>query len=215
MTSAREDIATEQKIVVFFDVCSSTKILEDLLSTGNIRAYRNMLIHLKKFLQESTADADMEIYKFLGDGWVLFFPIHISGRRLTKMLTELSCFFQRYLEGKISPLLQNRPDVLGLTFGVDLGPVVRIVMLNRPEYIGRPLNVAARLQGAIKDRDKKPAYKVLFTKHSFRHLDLDSNDAKLVTRSLRNIFGGERYECMKLTLRIPAACRGSTRSRHK
>ncbi len=215
MTTSAEDLATEEKVVVFFDVCSSTRILEDLLLTGNLKTFRNVLIATKKFLQKSASESGMDIYKFIGDGWVLFFPSHISVARIIRALTELSCFFRSQLEAKIRPLLQNTPEVLGLTFGIDLGSVVRIVMLGRREYIGRPLNVASRLQGAIKDKDRKPAYKALFTKHAFRALDLDSQRARLVTRKLRNIVGGERYECMKIDLNIPAKCKSSAGRRSR
>jgi class 3 adenylate cyclase len=213
MTKIAEDLATEEKLVVFFDICSSTSLLEDLLSTDNLRVFRNILIATKKFLQESAAENGIDIYKFIGDGWVLLFPSQISGAKLVRTLTDLSCFFHYQLEKKVVPILQNTPKVLGLTFGVDLGRVVRIVMLGKREYIGRPLNVASRLQGAVKDRDKKPAYKALFTKHAFRALDLDSHSASLETRKLRNIFGGDRYECLKLTFGIPAKCKGSSKQR--
>ena len=211
MTRAAENVTKEEKIVVFFDMCSSTRILEDLISIGHLNVFRNVLIATKKFLQGKAIESSMDIYKFVGDGWVLLFPNYIPGKKLIETLTELSCFFHAQLDSRIEPLLQNTPKVMGLTFGIDMGTVVRMVMLGKREYIGRPLNVASRLQGAIKDRDKKPAYKVLLTKHAFKVLDLDRSKAKLVTRNLRNIFGGERYECMKLSIKIPSDCKESRR----
>lgn len=40
---------------------------------------------------------------------------------------------------------------MGLTFGADKGQMIRLFMSNQREYIGRPLNIAARLQAAVKD----------------------------------------------------------------
>jgi class 3 adenylate cyclase len=209
MTMRSEDLTTEDKIVVFFDVCSSTTILEDLLSSGHLRTWRNVLIATKNFLRKSSAKNGMDIHKFIGDGWVLLFPTTTSGEALVKVLTELACFFHLQLKERIIPLLQSPPDVLGLTFGVDSGTIIRIMMLGRPEYIGRPLNVASRLQSAIKNNDEKPAYKVLFSKHTFHTLGLDdgTHPAEPVRRKLRNLFGGDNYRCMKLRLRIPAKCK--------
>ena len=36
--------------VLSFDICSSTKIMEDLLITGNINLWRDFLINIKEFL---------------------------------------------------------------------------------------------------------------------------------------------------------------------
>jgi class 3 adenylate cyclase len=209
MTIRSEELTTEDKIVVFFDVCSSTTILEDLLSSGHLKMWRNVLIATKGFLRKCSSEYEMEIHKFIGDGWVLLFPPTTSGEALVKVLTELACFFHRQLEERIIPLLQSPPDVLGLTFGVDSGKIIRILMLERSEYIGRPLNVASRLQSAIKDNDKRPAYKVLFSKHCFHTLGLGDGTlpAEPVKRKLRNLLGGDNYHCMKLRLRIPATCK--------
>jgi class 3 adenylate cyclase len=40
---------------------------------------------------------------------------------------------------------------MGLTFGMDHGDVIRLVMNGKPEYIGRALNIASRLQGKVKE----------------------------------------------------------------
>jgi len=210
MTRPSDDAVTEDKIVVFFDVCSSTTILEDLLTTGNLRAWRNLLIATKNFLRESSAtEGGMDIYNFIGDGWVLLFPSNTPGEHLIKTLTDLSCFFYHQMSEKIIPLLQSPPEVLGITFGAESGTIIRIRMLQNNEYIGRPLNVAARLQSAVKDNDSKPQYKLLISKHLYRSLGLDDSKhpAKPVVRHLRNLLGGRDYHCMKLALRVPGQCR--------
>jgi hypothetical protein len=52
----REDDAPTvvRKIVVVFDICSSTSVLEDLNSTDNLPRWRNLLIGLKTFLIEQS-----------------------------------------------------------------------------------------------------------------------------------------------------------------
>jgi len=58
---------------VFFDICSSTTILEDLLRTDNQVRWRNLLILLKKFLSAEAKTQPFLLYKFIGDGWILLF----------------------------------------------------------------------------------------------------------------------------------------------
>jgi len=195
-------LSTEEKIVVFFDMCSSSTILEDLLATNNKGALRDVLIETKDYLRARAVEHDFIFYKFIGDGWILLFPPAVGGVALVSFLTGLSQYFSAQLKKRVLPRLQQTPKVLGLTFGVDKGPLVCLEMLEQTEYIGRGLNVASRLQGAIKNKDKNPAYKVLFSKHSFKDLRIPKGIYKVdsVTRELRNIQGGKRLEFMKLTL---------------
>jgi class 3 adenylate cyclase len=94
--------------------------------------------------------------------------------------------------------------VCGLTFGVDEGNLVEIVMNDNVEYLGRALNVASRLQGSIKDNDKKPAYKVLLSRPAFKHLRIGRDLYKIqdVGRRLRNIYGGAEMKFVKVWLPI-------------
>jgi len=93
---------------------------------------------------------------------------------------------------------------MGLTFGIDRGDLIQIRMLGQHEYIGRALNIASRLQNAIKEKDKHPEYKVLLSKSAFNALQIENGHwhTKAVTRTLRNIQGGHKYACVKLTLQV-------------
>ena len=73
-TLVDEEPQSEDKLVVFFDMCSSSKILEDLHQTGNLKKYRDLLILIKEFLLDKQQSGICEIYKFIGDGWALLFP---------------------------------------------------------------------------------------------------------------------------------------------
>jgi len=204
MTSRADELTTEEKIVVFFDICSSSTILEDLLQTDSMSRYRNLMISIKDFLLKRREEDGFIIYKFIGDGWVLLFPPNVLGTVLVGCLSELSHHFSTVFNKTIGPVLQNRPKLVGLTFGVDRGRLIRIVMNEQDEYIGRALNVASRLQGAIKDKDKNPAYKVLVTRPAYDAMKIAASTCKIekVTRSLRNIRNGERTRFVKLILPV-------------
>ena len=192
------------KLVVFFDICSSSKLLEDLHQTGNLKHYRDLLIAIKEFLLQQKEKGLCEVYKFIGDGWVLLLPPSVKGEQFTDFLYRLAELFDRELKTLI-PKLQSTPKVLGLTFGADKGQLIKLIMGNQQEYIGRPLNIAARLQGAVKEKDKNPAYKILISKHAFDDLRIPSKKYQVaeVTRKLRNIQLGDDYECVKLALLNP------------
>jgi class 3 adenylate cyclase len=76
-------------------------------------------------------------------------------------------------------------------------------MNQRDEYIGRAINVAARLQGAIKQKDRTPAGKLLISKNSYASLGLSKTPkyaGKLVDRLLANVAGGEHYQVRKIII---------------
>jgi hypothetical protein len=56
-----------RRLVVVFDISSSTSILEELKQCDRLAIWRNLLIELKDFLD--ALGLDLEIYKFMGDGW--------------------------------------------------------------------------------------------------------------------------------------------------
>jgi class 3 adenylate cyclase len=189
-----------RKVVVIFDICSSTTILSDLIATENHRKWADLLIRLKKFLVAHSASHHFDVYKFVGDGYILLFsPLH-HGQLLLKFLRELCTYYTNDYIRNIKPLLDRPPSVSGITFGIDRGSLMHLTMQGRPEYIGKALNVASRLQGALKDKDSKPAGKALVTAHYYatmRH-ELSGWNVTRVKRTLRNI--GDDVYCYKINL---------------
>ena len=91
---------------------------------------------------------------------------------------------------------------VGLTSGMDIGRCIKIMMNGRQEYIGRPLNVAARLQGAIGQRDKKPQNKVVLSKSLFQAFEDRQRIMRRykvweIKRQLKNISRGDDFRCIK------------------
>jgi class 3 adenylate cyclase len=86
---------------------------------------------------------------------------------------------------------------------VDKGALIRVVMNGVEEFIGRPLNIAARLQGAIKDRGGDPASKVLISNNAYdgmRTAVRAKMKVQSARRKLRNISGDGYFECKKVFL---------------
>ena len=206
MTRKSEEIKVVRKIVVFFDICSSTSILENLKMTDNEMRWRNFLIEFKDYLRRKRSSLGFEMYKFLGDGWILLFNPQSEGMEIFQFLENLSDKFVSLYRRRIRDVLSTRIAILGLTFGMDMGSCIKFVMNGRQEYVGRPLNVAGRLQGAIGQRDKKPQNKGLVSKNLFatftdKRKIRDKYTVWTVVRQLKNISRGKDYRCLKVELK--------------
>ncbi|MHA3773646.1 hypothetical protein ACXR0O_19090 [Verrucomicrobiota bacterium sgz303538] len=204
MSRKPDPISTVRKTVVVFDICSSTAILEDLLRTEHQRRWRNLLIGVKKTLVEAAQHIPFEIYKFVGDGWILLFDEgSVSSTDLMRFMKLLSATYHHLFHNGICAVLGPTDLTIGLTFGIDAGTLVKIVMNGNAEYIGRALNIAARLQGAVRECDGNPADTLLISKNAYTRLKFGKTKASkgtLVECHLRNVAGGERYQVRKLKI---------------
>ena len=207
MNRKKSEPKTVTKTVVVFDICSSTSILENLQLNERLKRWRDLIIGMKNFLRTEAPEVGFKIYKFLGDGWILLFPEDFGGDKLIQFLTKLSKEFLS-LYRNVNAVLTTRISTIGLTFGIEKGTLICLIMNKIPEYIGRPLNVATRLQSSLKVKDKNPQFKGLisrvvyddFSRETKRKLKKTHKIVK-VDRDLRNIAGGNNYPCMKI--RIP------------
>jgi hypothetical protein len=87
---------------------------------------------------------------------------------------------------------------MGLTFGIDTGELIRLQMNEQYEYLGRAINVAARLQGETKlFKSGNMSNVALFSKVSFNSLQPYDGYVKVIpkTVNLRNISDGEEFSC--------------------
>jgi class 3 adenylate cyclase len=190
----------EEKYVLVFDICSSTKIVEHLILEGPQESWRNLLIDIENFLEKESESLGFEIYKFIGDGWILLFNTDLSPKELFSFVDRLENKYAVAYNERIGKILSTRIDKIGITFGLEMGKLIRFVLFERPEYVGRPLIIAARLQGAIKDKDPNPQGKLLMSKSVYnrvgRYIPKDHRVWK-VTRNLKNVVGGEKYDAIK------------------
>ena len=200
MTESVDLLKMEEKYVLVFDICSSTKIVEHLILEGPQESWRNLLIDIENFLEKESESLGFEIYKFIGDGWILLFNTDLSPKELFSFVDRLENKYAVAYNERIGKILSTRIDKIGITFGLEMGKLIRFVLFERPEYVGRPLIIAARLQGAIKDKDPNPQGKLLMSKSVYnrvgRYIPKDHRVWK-VTRNLKNVVGGEKYDAIK------------------
>jgi class 3 adenylate cyclase len=199
MASADAELSIEQRTVVVFDICSSTTMLEALILRGTLQPWKDLLASLHQFMERERGATGYEIYKFIGDGWILLFKDSVTGPALMSQLDSLATYYKAKIQDVLRSL-QSTPQVMGLTFGVDCGKLVRLEMAGQVEYVGRPINLAARLQGAFKS-DPTPGYKVLFSKPAYNSLAIPSSWVfSEEQHPLRNVSANEPCNCVKVQL---------------
>ena len=196
-------------IVVAFDLCSSSQMMEDLLLGEKFDRYEAFLTCVKRWLMNWATShppgkGHFELYKFTGDGWIMLFPSTTGGRALVEFIRNMCEMISAELARHIRPSLSSMPAVLGATLGIEEGTLMRMTMNEREEYVGRALNIACRLQGAAKEKDSGEAcYKALVSARLFNdrlaRLALPYK-VESTTCSLRNILAGSGFACMRIDM---------------
>ncbi len=195
-----------QAIVVAFDMCSSSNIIEDLTSHDNVEPLTTFFSGLKRYLaKEQKGTLPFDPYKFTGDGWLLLFPENTDGVRLLRFLENLCLYFVVEFRRSLLPHLSHNPAVVGITFGIDKGELIPVTMDGRQEYVGRAINIACRLQGAVVDKGRSPAYTALVSNRVYGEYFAEAKPHRVVkvTRNLRNINNGAEFACRRLWLLRP------------
>lgn len=202
MTKRNTTAEIKKKLVVAFDICSSTTIIEDLHKTENTIKWRDFLIWIKEYLRIKSTKYNFVVYKFTGDGWILLFDYNCKGDDLVNFLQNFCSQFKIRHKKYIEDFLETPPLLSGLTFGIDRGSLIGFHMNEQKEYVGRSINVACRLQSSIKDKDDSPQYKALITKALYQSIKNSFNDLRVQSakRKLRNIGDGKDIHCMKVFL---------------
>lgn len=195
-----------QAIVVAFDMCSSSNIIEDLTRSKNVQPLTTFFGGLKRYLaKEQKATAPFDPYKFTGDGWLLLFPANTDGVRLLRFLENLCLYFVVEFRRSLLPHLSQKPALVGITFGIEKGELIPMTMYGQQEYVGRAINVACRLQAALKDKGGSPAYSALVSDRVYSEYFAQTKPHRVskVTRNLRNMNGGTEFACRRLWLLRP------------
>src|SRR5262249_27225985 len=130
-------VKDEQKIAVVIDIWSSTKILENLIDSNNLDRWAELFMDVDQLLASEKQNLNFEIYKFMGDGWILLFdPFLPNATELFPVLERLSDRFNDSFRKTISSLLIPPMEYRGLRMGLDIGELVRFEVNGQTEYIG-------------------------------------------------------------------------------
>ena len=115
MTKSVDLLKKEQKYVLVFDICSSTKIVEHLILESSQESWCNLLLDIETFLKTESKALGFEIYKFIGDGWILLFNTDLSPKELFSFVDRLQDKYAVAYNEKIGKILSTRIDKIGIT----------------------------------------------------------------------------------------------------
>ncbi len=173
------ELKSTEKLVVVFDFCSSSDIIEELTLSNNLFNYCKLLLSIQSFLQNGQRHNKWEVYKYLGDGWIVLFEKESKPKTILSFLNNICSLYASRHKTFLKPKLSVMPKIIGVTFGIELGRIYRFSNAKNKEYFGRAINIASRLQSAIKDGESSPQYKALIT----RQVYTDDNAMKKWTQS--------------------------------
>jgi len=197
MTRPTDRIVSISSGVAFIDISYSSEILEDLHRTDNLRLWRDLLMATKDAIIRRK---HFEIYKFIGDGWILLFDPCTPADEIINGLLFLDFDFTMQFNSSVGRFMECEPKQLGLTCGLDSGPIIQLKMHQGREYIGRAINVASRLQSTLKEIDTAPQRKILKSAHYFQ-TNRSLLEKFLISKesvSLRNLSDNKQITVYKL-----------------
>jgi len=126
-----------------------------------------------------------------------------------RIISDLAPFLTDRKSKILHSSLSGVPSVLGATLGVEEGNLIRMRMNERDEYVGRALNIACRLQDAVKEKEPHPeCYKAMVSARLFNErLAQLSMPYKVEseTCSLRNVLSGSGFACRKIDFTVDTA----------
>lgn len=142
-------------LILFFDICSSSQIIESL-GSEKLDLWRTLLNELDEFLETDQTAKLFKKYKFLGDGWVVLGNASEQASNLIDLIGSLRVKYHELFSKYVSDDLLCPVDILGLSFGAYVGIANHLQLKHSDEYIGPALNIASRLQSSISNpNDKK------------------------------------------------------------
>jgi hypothetical protein len=206
MTQVVDEAIEIKTIVLAFDICASSIIVEDLARADNLTVVRDMFIKMRDWLRDEKDKFKVEICNFTGDGWILLFPTSIEGASLVNFMLNLLLMYLKLMDDFVIKRMEHKPANIGISFGASKGPVVKFKMFERIEYVGRPINVACRLQGAIKELIKEKeqaAVGKLCVPRALYHEKFEGvKGISSIQKDmpLHNIAGGLSYQCVLVDL---------------
>jgi class 3 adenylate cyclase len=197
MTQTTDEVEIVEAIVVTLDICSSSMLIEDLLKNNRAKLWRDLIINTKEYLMDQVSRYNAEVHKFIGDGWIILFHPPYSGKAVLEFLSGVYAYFTQVYEETVLPSLDTTPEIAGLTFGIDQGRLIRMEMQEQVEFIGRPINIACRLQGNLEKSDIENGYRILMSNRLFNDLKADLGNCfhARTTKQLKNIGDGKRFTC--------------------
>ena len=196
-----KSFSVSQYYVIVVDLCSSSVILEKLQEQDKLRVWRKfwkgIFNHVSKL---SWNGAKCIVYKFVGDGFILLYRPHYA-RDIMAFCESLKTYINENTNQIIEDHISGFSGRTGITIGIDKGEVIRMRLRGNPEYMGKAINVAARLQSLLKLPEH--SNKLLVSMAVKNEIQEQIGDAvcKPVEESLHNLYGNSHITFYEIEMK--------------
>ena len=191
-------IFTSEYYVIVFDLCSSSILLEKLQEQNRLNIWRKFWKDIFKYLNKiSSSGAKCIVYKFVGDGFILLYK-----PRYKNNLLSFCDNIKIYINEKVNNIIKNNftdyAERIGITIGIDKGTVIRMRLYGNVEYMGKAINVAARLQSLLKLPEH--SNKILVSQQVQTEISEQLTDRtyKSIEATLHNLHGDKSITCYEI-----------------
>ena len=191
-------IFTSEYYVIVFDLCSSSILLEKLQEQNKLNIWRKFWKDIFKYLNKiSSGGAKCIVYKFVGDGFILLYK-----PRYKNNLLSFCDNIKIYINEKVNNIIKNNftdyVERIGITIGIDKGTVIRMRLYGNVEYMGKAINVAARLQSLLKLPEH--SNKILVSQQVQTEISEQLTDRtyKSIEATLHNLHGDKSITCYEI-----------------
>ena len=168
--------------------------MESLIQSEHYEEYGRFINEFTRIIYESAEVNHYQIYKFLGDGFILFFDEARTADDLIRVIKEDNIKIVKLVKKLIDDFIDVNVENIGLTYGISIGHVEKVsndyFKLN--EYYGRAINLASRLQSTNKNTNSILIQKDVYNKVKDKIIKSQMLET---TRTLKNMFDDNKVRC--------------------
>ncbi len=193
-------IIKREYYVIVFDLCSSSNILEAIQKKDKLRVWRKFWKKTYNYLFKiSASQSKCIIYKFVGDGFILLYRPRYK-KKIISFCEKIKNYMNKEINLIIKDYLRDYSGRTGITIGIDKGKLIKMMLHGKAEYMGKPINVASRLQSLLKLPEN--ANKILVTKNLQSEIkdQLKNKDYKEKIEVLHNLYDNKEIPCIEIEI---------------
>ena len=195
-----ESFDVSEYYVIVFDVCSSSVMLEKLQEQNKLPVWKKfwegVFSHITKI---SSSGVRSIVYKFIGDGFILLYrPSY--GDDILAYCEKIKTYVNEKIDEIVAEYLDEAPARTGITIGIDRGKIIRMRLLGDTEYMGEAINVASRLQSALKLPEHSNKLLVSEVVKDAIEAQIGERACKPVEAVLHNLYGNQSVTCYEIEL---------------
>ncbi len=175
-------------------------MLEKLQEQNKLRVWKKFWEDTFKYLNRiSSGNGKCVVYKFIGDGFILLYK-----PQFVNQLLPFCEGIKTYIDTKINALirehLEQAPERVGVTIGIEKGNLIRMHLYGDMEYMGKAINAASRLQSTLKLPEHSNKLLVSAAVKEDIEDQLKERPCIAMDTILHNLYDNQEMTCYQITM---------------